>query len=70
MTAPSNILEQLAEQNPKALTLVESVEYFHWNIAGAWLGENTPIIVDFADIRPPERLGEATEEHGEGNASH
>ena len=60
------IIRNLMEQD---MTLAESVEYFHFNIAGAWLGENTPTIVDFADIRPPERLGEATEEHGEGNAS-
>ena len=51
------------------MTLVEAVEYFHFNIAGAWLGENTPIIVDFIENGPPERPVEATEEHGEGNVS-
>lgn len=38
------ILEIL--QNRDGMTELEAVEYFEFNIAGAWVGEETPIFIE------------------------
>ena len=48
------------------MTLEESIEFFEFNSAGAWVGENTPCFMTFVK---PDLIEETNDEEGEKNGT-